>query len=271
MAYIPENWANKNQRAALAVEHTNVVAEKYKEEIAISVANTVLHEKTDPFGAQKQYRTRICIINEDTVGAIFRVQGEKVCALNFASFKHPGGMFLNGSRAQEECLCHESFLYNVLKEFPEYYRWNFQHANRSLYADRALYSPHIVFERDGQKKICDILTCAAPNKSAAQQYCGVSDAENTRALKSRIQFLLSVAAQEKATVLILGAYGCGVFGQDPAEVAAIFRDTIRTQFPGVFEWIVYAIPDNTNGNLEAFRKAFSQRGKELVSNDTKTT
>ena len=256
MAYIPENWTNKNQRAALAVEHTKVVTEKYREEIAASIENTVLYEKSEPCEMRKEYKTRICIIDEDTVGAIFRVPGEKVCALNFASYKNPGGMFLNGSRAQEECLCHESFLYNVLKEFPDYYRWNFQHANRSLYTDRALYSPNIVFERDGQKKICDILTCAAPNKSAAQQYCDVSNAENTQALQSRIQFLLSVAAQEKATVLILGAYGCGVFGQDPAEVASIFRDTVRLRFSGVFDMIVYAIPEGNNGNLAAFRQAF---------------
>ena len=63
MAYIPENWTNKNQRAALAVEHTKVVTEKYREEIAASIENTVLYEKSEPCEMRKEYKTRICIID----------------------------------------------------------------------------------------------------------------------------------------------------------------------------------------------------------------
>lgn len=256
MAYIREYWNNKEQRSAIAIKHTEDMQGKYQAEILFSVGQTILYDDAADCTYDKKYKTKVVVLNEDTVGAIMRFPGEKVCALNFASYKNPGGLFLKGSKAQEECLCHESFLYNVLKEFPDYYRWNFKNANRSLYLNRALYSPDIIFERGEQRKKCDILTCAAPNKSAAQNYSGVTEFENTEALKSRIHFLLSVAAEEGVTTLILGAYGCGVFGQNPNEVAAIFRDTIRVEFPGVFEWIIYAIPDGTNENLEAFRKAF---------------
>lgn len=82
---------------------------------------------------------------------------------------------MKGSKAQEECLCHESYLYNVLREMPDFYAWNNQHKNKALYLNRALYTEDILFERDDQHAYCDVLTCAAPNKTAAQKYCNVSN------------------------------------------------------------------------------------------------
>ena len=88
---------------------------------------------------------KIEVVDMDSVSAIFQYAENNTAVLNFASYKNPGGMFVNGSKAQEECLCHESFLYNVLKENQNYYNWNNQHKNRALYLNRALYSPNIKF------------------------------------------------------------------------------------------------------------------------------
>lgn len=81
----------------------------------------------------------------DSVKSAIQHRDGKTAVLNFASYKNPGGKFMEGSSAQEECLCHASTLYNVLKQFPVYYQWNRVHNNRALYTNRALYSEDVIF------------------------------------------------------------------------------------------------------------------------------
>ena len=88
-------------------------------------------------------------------------------------------MFLAGSMAQEEAICHESILYNVLREFPKYYEWNKKHLNKTLYLNRAIFSKNILFRRCNHEKVVEkyasVITCATPNKGTAQKYQNVSD------------------------------------------------------------------------------------------------
>ena len=56
--------------------------------------------------------TRFEVVNDTTLAVARRLaSNHRVCALNFASARHPGGGFLNGARAQEESLCRASALY----------------------------------------------------------------------------------------------------------------------------------------------------------------
>lgn len=180
--------------------------------------------------------------------AAFYFKEGKTAILNFASHKNPGGMFIQGSRAQEECLCHESFLYNVLREKQDYYDWNSQNLNRGLYVNRGLYSPSIVFQHDGEVAAFDVITCAAPNKKAAQKYQNVTNDQNSEELRKRIKFVLDIAKSQEVNTLILGAYGCGVFGQDATEVAQIFKTLLPLYR---FTKVIFAIPQG-NGNFEKF-------------------
>ncbi len=45
---------------------------------------------------------------------VYAKQGKKVCVLNFASATNPGGGVVNGSSAQEECICRCTTLYPCL-------------------------------------------------------------------------------------------------------------------------------------------------------------
>ena len=149
MADISYYWQNKPLRALQANQHTEIMARQYPEEIEDSFVNSLIYSPTDTFFINLiDKEIPIFLAAEDSVSAIFDYYDGKTAVLNFASYKNPGGGFLSGSRAQEESLCHSSFLYNVLSRFPTYYGWNQNHLNRSLYENRAIYSPRILFENE---------------------------------------------------------------------------------------------------------------------------
>lgn len=263
MAYIKDYWKDKETRAEQAYEYTEKMGQKYEREIVESIRNTKEYGP-DPIElcdlGVKNTSMEISVLPLDTVSAIglmYTDYSNKIVALNFASYKNAGGMFLHGSKAQEECLCHESFLYNVLKEKDSFYFWNRNNKNAALYLNRALYSPRIMFNSNNLECFADVITCAAPNKSAAQKYKLVSDADNTVVLRSRIQFVLDIASDNHADVLVLGAYGCGVFGQDPHEVAAIFNDYLTSSHQN-FKKVVFAIPEGKDKNYKIFKKVFEK-------------
>ena len=152
-------------------------------------------------------------------------------------------------------LCHSSFLYNVLSEFDEdYYEFNRLSKNFALYTNRALYSPRVLFVRDNEEVYADVITCAAPNKYTAQKYCGKSDFDCNSAMVERIHFMLDVAKEENVNTLILGAWGCGVFGNDPEFVANAFKKELEEYYTDDFENIIFAIPGGTN--YMVFKRVF---------------
>ena len=254
-------WNDKQERKAKAIAHDKEMSTKYSQEIKTSIDNTLIYQ-TNQIGIVCQTKsgkqefsinkwkdfsedTKYHVVQKDSVSALLfpQLQG-KICVLNFASFKNPGGMFLNGSSAQEESLCHESFLYNVLKEFPNFYNFNKSHLNKGMYLDRALYSPDIIFSRNKQIKLVDVLTCAAPNYSVALKYNNFTKEDNQKALESRINFVKSILEANHVDVAILGAWGCGVFKQDPANVANLWKQN------GVpVKTTVFAIPDKPTFNI----------------------
>jgi len=260
MAYIKEYWSDKEKRAEQAKKHTKEMEQIYGGKIKDAIENTTVYDID--FKSSKEYscETEIVVEATDSVSAIINHAKEfknRMAVLNFSSYKNPGGMFINGSKAQEECLCHDSCLYNVLVEFREsFYDWNNKHKNKALYLNRGLYSPNIVFCKNENCISCDVITCAAPNKSAAQKYQNVSNKENTEVLQSRIKFVLDIAKENQVDLLILGAYGCGVFGQDANEVANIFKEYLNTTHK-CFVKVVFAIPKGRDGNLEAFNSVFA--------------
>lgn len=258
MADTRKYWTDKEQRAATARKHTENMQLEYSGQIEKAVIDTKIYDTDFKLDANaNKNRAEITVINSDTVhaGHLYCNNG-KTAILDFASYKNPGGMFINGSKAQEECLCHVSYLYNVLSQFTDkFYKWNNENKNRALYFNRALYSPGILFFDDGENFCCDVIVCAAPNKAAAQRHGKVSVKENTDVLKCRIKFVLDIAADNHVDTLILGAFGCGVFGQDAEEVAGIFKEYLSNAY-GCFTKVIFAVPSDKTNNLSTFKKVF---------------
>ena len=259
MSTVKEYWMNKKENEERAKTHTDAMQRLYAKEIADCVSHTrTYHSVSDffPFSGITYGSPDVVVDDISTVDAIAKYMNGHTAVLNFASYKEPGGKFLEGSMAQEESLCHASFLYNVLSQCPEYYRWNNEHKKRGLYENRALYSPRVRFFHGRNTYVADVITCAAPNLSAARKYCAVLPEENRKVLNSRVQFLLDVAEREKVHTLILGAWGCGVFGQDPEEVAYTFKNNLPKRN---IRKVVFAIPAGNNKNFETFNKVFNPK------------
>lgn len=268
-----EYWVKKDQMKVTARQHTDEMATNYAAEITDCINRTKLYDFTN-VAATKGGRIPVCeVLGLDSVSGIFAAKtGQllmrhiaeqnitKCCVLNFASYKNPGGMFIEGSTAQEESLCHESYLYNVLSSdrLKPGYEYNKTRLNHALYENHAFYTPDVRFFHNGETTRCDVITCAAPNYSAAHRYQHVTPEQNSRVLKDRIKFVLDVMASESVDCAILGAYGCGVFGQDPTEVAQIFKEELTSgAYP--FEHAVFAIIPSDVKTLDAFKRVFEQR------------
>lgn len=182
----------------------------------------------------------------------------RICVLNFASFKSPGGAFMEGKVAQEECLCISSTLYPVLRYFSTtYYSVNAAKLNKGLYYDTALYSEDILFKPDGEKVHADVLTCAAPNWAVGQRFGGFTWEQNTEAFKSRCNLIFRVAGMMNVDVFILGAWGCGVFKQPASFVAGCLIET--AQELRMIPKVIFAVPRdigrNADFNFLAFQRA----------------
>ena len=241
--------------------HVEFMEQEFAGETESAVRDSVIYGGPDRDPAHRQGRgCRQSFLNTDSVSAAIRLQnagGGKVAILNFADYTRPGGIYLRGGNAQEENLCMESNLFNILSHtgLSGYYEYNKGNRNRDLYTDRAIYTPGVVFLREGKEYRFDVLTCAAPNKAVAGRYQHVKTEENHEAMKARVSFMRDVAEDQNVDVLIAGAWGCGAFGQPPTMVAGWLKYAFLLS--GVKK-VVYAVPSGNgeNANTRAFRKLF---------------
>ncbi|MFE9257751.1 TIGR02452 family protein [Streptomyces sp. NPDC006879] len=191
--------------------------------------------------------------------------GVSVAVLNFASARNPGGGYVRGASAQEEALCRASALYPTLlaaREFYEHHR-----AERSaLYSDRVIDSPGVPVFRDDRGRFLEdpfsvgFLTSPAPNAGVLRRQEPQRTGDIPGALATRSERVLEVAAVHGYQRLVLGAWGCGVFQNDPVEVAAAFHRHLTGpgRFADRFERVVFAVLDRDPSSpaRAAFAAAF---------------
>ncbi len=216
------------------------------DQVAAAVAGTRLHLPAEELAAHGEVaQPTITVTNETSLDAARRLGGELAC-LNFASAKNGGGGFLRGAKAQEEDLARASALYRTLRAAPEFYA--FHRGQGDLrYSDRVIYSPGVPVIRDEHGDLLDqpylltFLTAAAPNAAAIRANTPALLADVPRALRARAVRVLAVAASHGQRRLILGAWGCGVFGNDPALVADAFADGLAAV--PYFDEVTFAVLD----------------------------
>ncbi|HEY2367496.1 MAG TPA: TIGR02452 family protein [Polyangiaceae bacterium] len=205
--------------------------------------------------------TRVEVTNETTSSAGRRLaideKESRVCVLNFASARKPGGGFLGGAKAQEEDLARSSALYACLEPQRAYYDANRAHAS-TLYTDHVIYSPDVPFFRDDRGSLVappamlSVISAPAPNAGA------IDPSERPQllpALARRAGIVLEIAAKHGHRVLVLGAWGCGVFRNDPRDVATTFRTHLERS---EFDRVVFAVWDRGGATIATFREVLTR-------------
>ena len=201
---------------------------------------------------EHELKMEIQVWNLDTVEAAYLLREENPLVLNMASEYTPGGGYLKGSKAQEEDLCRKTSLYPSLHR--HYY---------PLKKYQCIYSPHVLAFRDPSYKLVkwkkcswmSVVSMAAVRKPKLVQ--GKYTKEDHKIMKLKIRKLLTIALLKGHKTLVLGAWGCGVFGNPPRQVALLFK-TVLAEFEHSFQKVVFAIIDGSrSNNFEIFNKVFS--------------
>ena len=212
-------------------------------------------------GEQSLDQTLVSVVNRTTLAAAQAMveEGDRPLALNFANGVEPGGGFLRGATAQEETLCRSSALYATLFGDPMY---DFHRDNDpAASSDWAILSPDVPVFRDDAGMEFDkpwplsFLTCAAPYAPA------IGRTDSARMLRQRIHRVLAIARAYNYQSLVLGAWGCGVFANDPKQTALDFRQALEVDFAGAFARVVFAIADWSD------ERRFLGPFSEVLSND----
>lgn len=170
----------------------------------------------------------------------------RTAVLNFASPTYAGGLVLQGASSQEECLCRVSTLYKCLTDkVPWAAFYNPHRAQKNpLNNDDLIYTPDVtVFKTDDYELLpeaawcnVDVITCAAPNLRQKQ----ISDDELYHIHCKRATKILSAAFVNGVKNIVLGAFGCGVFRNNPWVVAQAWKK-VTDEFTEKFSFIEFAI------------------------------
>ena len=274
---------NRDQRAAIAQDTLAIMEQGFYhnrlgERIDISAALAAAitgsrHYRSEELQqllqapAAGHFSTRYQVANETTLVAARRLlaQGHTdVLCLNFASARNPGGGFLGGAEAQEENLAKSSGLYPCIAQMSAMYEANRQ-MRSCFYHDDMIYSPLVPVFRDDQYQYLDqpclvsMVTAPAVNRGAVARNEPARLADVEAIMLQRIDKLLALARRHGHTAVVLGAWGCGVFANEPAEMAHWFARQLRDNpsYSGVFAEVHFAVLDRRNdGTFAAFDREF---------------
>lgn len=217
--------------------------------------------------ARLDVEAKIIISKKRTYEAASAYKDEKVCVLNFASATNPGGGVVKGARAQEECLCRCSTLFfnlDVKEMWNGFYKPHRAHKDQ-LHNDDIIYTPDVmVFKSDtANPKLLpekdwykvNVITCAAPNLRETK----LSNAELISLHEKRLRKILQVASANGNEVVVLGAFGCGVFKNPPQVVAQAAKNVIK-EFSKHFKTIEFAVycPPLDDSNFVAFKRVLER-------------
>lgn len=225
----------------------------FEEDTTKAVQNTYV--KVDLFrniDSLPEVNQKVKVISSGTIQAAIDNHRGRTAILNFADAYTPGGLVLQGEDTQEECICRCSNLYECLISHTaqsEYYQYNNSLNNDGLASNRIIYSEDVLIFKDEDYNLLDepfkvdVITCPAP------VICRDVDI-----WLERIECVLVSAVMRNCDTIILGAWGCGAFGNSPHLVADCFKKVLQKY--NIIKDVIFAIRptdvDDKSSNFEIF-------------------
>lgn len=185
----------------------------------------------------------VSIINEDTFEAAkLYVSDGNVVILNMASCYKAGGGVNNGAMAQEEELFRRSNYFRSLSDnlYP-------------LDIGDTIYTPKVTIIKNKKYEMLSApftvsAIAAAGLRKPILDKKGMYDETDQEYMTEIIDNIFKVAYVNKHDILILGALGCGAYGNPPSEVIKIFNACLK-KYWGCFRRIVFAVYSKNNHDV----------------------
>lgn len=189
---------------------------------------------------------KVYVKNFDCVQeSLYLSKSGRTLLLNMASYKRPGGGVRKGAMAQEEEICRRS---NLLKSL--------DNMAYPLAMNEYIYTSDVEIFKDSNYNMinggfCDVITIASVNLN------NLPKPDNYNEIMSdKIDQIFKSAVDNNCVNVVVSAFGCGVFKNDPNEVSQMFVESIN-KYKGYFNNICFSILNdrNSNGsNFEIFEK-----------------
>ena len=261
------NWIKTDKDLSDSIKKAKKNTEIFWEDSYPSFDQKNLHETKITVSPNRSFEAAVKLNKQ--------MPGNKIAVMNFANAFHAGGGVTKGSSAQEECLCRTSTLYPLLyrRSLRDTFYKHHHSLNTAKASDALIYTEGVIICKTDEnlpKRMpkedwisVDVITVAAPdlrrksNVHAALVGNGtvMYDAELFGYHVKRAIHILTCAAAKNVDILILGAFGCGAFQNNPEVVARAYKVALE-EFPNVFKQVEFAVycSQNDDTNYQVFKK-----------------
>lgn len=241
-------------------------------------AGSVLYSDEQPEAEETGFdgKTEITVLNEDciVVGKELLDAGYKPAVLNLASNKNPGGGVINGASAQEESIFRRTNLYRSLYQFAQNERYGEPSAGEPLDLTKqvhykkpldnnygGIYTPGATVFRATDFTLLQnpfqlsFITVAAIKRPNLSMNGHLKEHDRIKT-KNKIRTILRMGLAHGHDSLVLGALGCGAYGNPPIDIASLFHQVLEEkEFYNKYKKIAFAVMGTRN--FEPFRKEFA--------------
>lgn len=258
--YLSKIYGNKSDRSSAAKNWLDKLESnsKFNDVVKKAMSSVFYFDNMEVAdNIQPSYdNTDVWVFNQDVVVCTKAActRHDSVAVLDFASYTNPGGGFLSGSMAQEEAICSKSGLYPILNKYLYMYEKHREDTKDGLYGSDFLYCRQVPFMVNNTKIDCyaDVIVMAAPNVNRYSKSKYYDKSKVIDELSERMDRILYSAYLNGCDCVLLGAFGCGVFGNDVNFVAEKWNDLLCNKYAGAFKSVVHPVLDKSQYTV--FRK-----------------